>query len=89
MKINYKITIESDLLEKIPHHRLSAIVEAAVSQLQKAYVVENWTDGDLGNPLKPEMLLNKHTYSNHFHLEVHPATQFSNHENSQGSRNDS
>ncbi|HLV51474.1 MAG TPA: hypothetical protein VKY44_05910 [Flavobacterium sp.] len=79
--IPVKITMEAAHLEKIPSHKLSAIVESALNQLQKAYATELWSDDGPGKLYEAQTMLDEFSVHQEFHLEWSQPTESEGHEN--------
>lgn len=68
-EVPISIEVKSDLLSKIPPHKLSQIVEATLCQLQKA-VVSSWLNDAEIEPTSEELALrNRFFVTSHIHLQ--------------------
>ena len=65
--IPINITIESDLLLKIPDHIKSKIVESALHQLQKAYVTAWWKGDEINKTCEVPTECCKFSVQTHLH----------------------
>lgn len=74
--IPVKITLEADHLEKIPSHKLLAIAEGVLNQLQTAYAAELWSDDGPEKIFEDQKTPGEFSLIKEFHLEYHQPKGF-------------